>query len=291
MADTIKIQLENIYKPITEEQIRTAKNFVLRRESAANGLRSLVDALMEDAADEITRICYRYGVEPTAFTISPDYNPDMFKEIANVMDMLEDEILDLLEDYSLKCTKDEKKKAPLILWILALGRNNKGLRASLEQRLRTFLRDIEAMIAAARKAGFGTDKAVRLIRSKLHTAYQMPGMAAAFKNHSLFKARNIRYKGVKKENRGESNSEANNIDRFVKTTVQMAWMHYQYELYEEKGAAGYYVLRGSTYPCDLCDSKVGFHQIDDIDGYPPFHPNCCCFAVPVYEKDINDLTI
>ena len=291
MAETIKIQLENIYKPIAEEQIRTAKNFVLRRESAANGLRSLVDALMEDAADEITRICYRYSVEPTAFIISPDYNSDMFKEIANVMDRLEDEILDLLEDYSAKCTKDEKKKAPLILWILALGRNNKGLKASLEQRLRTLLRDIEAMIAAARKAGFGTDKAVRLIRNNLHTAYQMPGMAAAFKNHSLFKARNIRYKGVKKGNRGESNSEANNIDRFVKTTVQMAWMHYQHELYEEKGAAGYYVLRGSTFPCDLCDSKVGFHTMDDVEAFPPRHASCCCFTVPVFQKPVEEMLI
>lgn len=291
MADTIKIQLENIYKPITEEQIRTAKNFVLRRESAANVLRSLVDALMEDAADKITRICYRYGVNPTAFTISPDYNSEMFREIADVMDRLEDEILDLLEDYSAKCTKDEKKKVPLILWILALGRKGKGLRASLEQRLRAFLKDVEAMIAAARKAGFGTDKAVRLIRSNLHTAYQMPGMTAAFKNHSMFKAQNIRNRGVKKGNVGESNSEANNIDRFVKTTVQMAWMHYQHELYEERGAAGFMCFRGSTFHCPICDDVCNkFYSIDSQMPLP-VHPSCCCYAIPVYQKTVDEMLI
>ena len=89
MADSIKIQLSDMYMPVTQQDITTGKNFILRREQAANGLASLIDALLEDAATQITQICYRYGIDPTRFTISPNYNPDMFKEIAEVLDILE----------------------------------------------------------------------------------------------------------------------------------------------------------------------------------------------------------
>ena len=289
MAETIKIQLEDAFLPVTEEQVKEGKSFVLKRERAATALATLVDALLVTAAVDITQICYRYGVEPKDFHLSSRYNEKMFEEVAQVLDELEEEILDYISVYSTKCTKDDDEKKLLLLWILALGKNNVGLRKSLEQRLRIFSRDVEAMIVAAKIAKMDASKAVTTVRSYIHTAYQMPGMATAFKNASQFKAEYIKTRGVKHGNVGSSNSEANNIDRFVKTTVQMAWMHYQHELYEERGAAGYYVLRGSTYPCDLCDSKVGFHTMDDIDGSPPFHPNCCCYAVPVFERDIQTL--
>ena len=291
MADAIKIQLQDIYEPITEQQVRSAKNYILRREKVANALTLLVDALLEDAAAEITRICYRYEVNPTTFTISSSYNEKMMEEIARVMDKLEEDILDLISDYSTLCTTDKEKKNMLLLWVLALGRNNQGLRQSLEQRLRMFLGDLEAMIAAAKTANFKTSMAMTIIKGNIHTAYQMPGMQAAFANASLYQAEYIRSHGVKHGNRGSSNSEANNIIRFAKTTLQMAWMHSLWQKYVDDGADGYYVLRGSTYPCDLCDSKVGFHQIDDTDSFPPLHANCCCVAVPVNEKEIKQLTL
>jgi len=282
MAEDIQIQLLDIYQPISDEDVQTGKRFVLRRESAANGLASLVDSLLADAAAKITQIAYKYGVDAKNFLLSPSYNEQMFAEISQVLDELEDEILDLTESYSLKCTKDEKKKLWLLPWLLALGRGNKGLRRTLEDRLWIFSRDLEAMIAAAANAKMSQTKAVSVIRSNIHTAYNMPGMQSAFANASLFKAQYIRTRGVKKGKRGQSNSESNNIIRFAKTTLQMSWMHYHHNLYEEQGAAGYYVLRGSTYPCSLCDSMVGFHPIDDVEGYPPYHAHCQCFTVPVF---------
>ena len=287
MADAIKIQLQDIYEPITEEQVRSSKNYVLRREKAASALATLVDALLEDAAGEITRICYRYGVNPTTFTISGAYNVKMMEEVAKVMDKLEEDILTLISDYSTICTEDKEKKNLLLLWVLALGRNNQGLRQSLEQRLRVFLKDIEAMIAVAKTAKFDISKALILIKGNLHTVYQMPGMTAAFQNASLYEAEFIRSRGVKAGNRGSSNSEANNILRFAKMTLQMAWMHSLQQKFEEEGAAGYVCLRGSSYPCSFCDEVCGvFYPIES--QFPlPVHPNCACYAVPVYEKDIQ----
>ena len=207
----------------------------------------------------------------------------MFNEIADVLNDLEDEILDLILSYSTRCTKDEDKKLRLLPWILALGKNDKGLRASLQDRLWVFSRDVEAMIAAAKTAKFDASRAVSVIKSNLHTAYQMPGMAAAFAHSSLYKAHYIRTRGVKKGNRGSSNSEANNIIRFAKMTVQMSWMHYHQELYKEQGAAGYICLRGSLFDCQICDDVCNvFYPIDHPIPLP-VHANCCCYAVPVFK--------
>ena len=289
MADTIKIQLSDMYEAVTEQQIRTAKNFVLRRESAARGVSSLVDALMEDAAEELTKIAYRYGIEPMNFQISPIYNEKMFEEMGKVLDDLEDEILDLTCSYATKCTEDKEKKPLLLLWVLALGKNNQGLRKTLEDRLWMFSRDIEAMLVAVKSAGHDLTKAITRIKSYLHAVYTMPEMKPLFKYSQKYKATYIRSKGVKYGNQGSSNSEANNIIRFVKTTIQMAWMHYLQEKYMDEDAAGYVTLRGSNYICELCDSHRGWHPIDDKEDFPPFHPHCACYAVPVFEKDLETI--
>ena len=291
MNKNIKIQLLDIYQMPSEQQVSSAKKYLLLREQAANALSLLVDALLSDAAGEITRICYKYGVNPTAFTISSSYNEKMMEEVAEVMDKLEEDILELIGDYSTACTSNKEKKRLLLLWVLTLGKNNQGLQQTIHQRLRMFLRDLEAMIAAAKTAKFDIIKAVTVIKGNIHTAYQMPGMIAAFDKASLYEAEYIRSRGVKHGYRGSSNSEANNINRMAKTTLQMAWMHQQRQNYEEQGAAGFYVLRGSTYHCDYCQSYVGFHTIGDVEAFPPRHASCCCLAIPVFEKDIKQLTL
>lgn len=291
MAETIKIQLEDAFLPVTNEQVQQGKSFVLKRERAATALATLVDALLVTAAADITQICYRYGVEPKDFQLASRYNEKMFEEVAQVLDELEEEILDYISVYSTKCTKDDDEKKLLLLWILALGKNNMGLRKSLEQRLRVFSRDVEAMIVAAKLAKMDASKAVTTVRSYIHTAYQMPGMATAFKNASQFKAEYIRTRGVKQGNVGSSNSEANNILRFAKTTLQMAWMHWQREEYDREGAIGFMCFRGSTFPCAICDDVCNrFYPIDSQMPLP-VHANCACWAIPVFQRDINDLTI
>lgn len=282
MEETLNILIPYGYEPPTEADVRTGKNYVLRRESAARGLSSLIDALLKDAAEKITTLCYQYNVDPKDFQISSKYNEKLFEQIAQILDELEDEILDLVLEYSTRCTESKKRRGTLLPWILLLGKNNRNLKQTLETRLRAFSRDIEAAIVVARLTKLDVTKAVTSIKSNLHTIYNMPGMTAAFANSSLFKAVNIRNKGVKHGNVGSSNSEANNIIRFAKTTVQMAWMQNQYLNYEEKGAAGFYVGRGSNYPCSLCDSHVGWHPIEETEHFPLFHAHCQCWTIPIF---------
>lgn len=287
--ESIKIQLADFYEPVTEEQVQRAKNYVLRRESAARGLSSLIDALLQDAAVKITSICYRYNINPTLFELSYKYNEKMFEEVAAVMDELEEDILDLVSVYSTKCTKDKEKKNALFLWILTLGRGGKALKATLETRLRAFMGDLEAMIVAAKVAGLNTSQAANIIKNNLHNVYQTAIMKNVFRQANMYKAKNIRTKGVKHGNVGNSNSEANNIVRFAKTTLQMAWMRQMRQNYKDEGAAGFMCFRGSTFHCPICDDVCNkFYSIDSQMPLP-VHPSCCCYAVPVFEKDVSQI--
>ena len=289
MAEDIRIQLEDIYKDVTDEDIRSGKNYVLRRERAAQSLSSLIDDMLADAAEKLTLIAYRYGINPEKFRIASSYNEKMFDEMSDVLDSLEDEILDMTVSYATRCTDDDDDRNLLMLLVLALGKDNKGLRETLDTRLWMFSRDVEAMIAATKAAGYSSTEAVLRIRSSLHAVYTMPEVKKLFGDAQKYAATYIRSRGVKYGNMGSSNSEANNILRFSRTTVQMGWMEYRQREYAEDGAAGYITLRGSSYPCRECDSHVGVHPIDDKADFPPFHANCCCYAVPVYEKGMSEL--
>ncbi len=286
MEDELDILLPFGYITPTDEDIKKGKSYVLKRERFARGLSSLIDALLLEAAEKITKLCYQYDVNPQNFQITSSYNKELFEKISEILDELENQIIELINDYSTRCTENKDRKAVLIAWLMLLGRDNLTLRQTLETRLLAFKKDLEAMIVATKKAKYDVSKAIARIKSSLHSVYVMPEMKPVFANATTFKAQNIKSRGIKYKNFGNSNSEANNITRFARITLQMTWMRNQVIDFKEKGVNGYIQLRGSDYPCSICDSETGFFtNINEIYTKPLPHPNCMCYRVPVYKND------
>ena len=285
MDEAINILVPFGYSDITEEDVRKGKRYILRREAAAVAASDAVLGILKDAAERIVLLCYKYNVDPKEFRISSRYNKELFEEIARILDDAEDEILDIVLDFSTRCTESKDRRASLLPWVLALGRGNKNLRQTLDTRLWNFSRDMEAAVVAMRMAGRKQSDAVERILSNLNSIYSMPEMRAAFAKSTSVKATFVRSKGIKYGNVGNSNSETVNIDRFTRMTVQLAWMRSQLMDFKESGADGYYQLRGSSYPCQMCDDETGFHEgIDGMmeDPYPHFH--CQCYRIPAYRE-------
>lgn len=270
------------YQAPSQQDIDAAKQFILQREENARMLEDKIDELLADAAEEIVIICYRYDVDPQKLYIASGFNEQMMNEIAEVMDELEEEILALMQEYATRSTKDRDRINALLLWMASLGRGNRNLRDTLEGYLYKFMKDLEAAIAALRFADATMADAVTKVKTNLHTIYTMPEVMAAFKNASEFAATYIQSRGVQKGGVGLSNNGSTNVTNMARLTLQMVWMRSRRLEMEEDGAAGFYVLRGSNYPCDYCDSKVGFHPMTDIDYFPPFHGHCCCYVVPIF---------
>lgn len=289
MSNTIKISLDTSqYRLPTQEDITSGKQFILRREEYARVLEAKVDDCLANAAQEIVTICYKYNVDPQKFSINSQYNEKMMAEIAEVMDNLEEEILDLIYDYSTATVSDGSpsgRKEALAAWIALLGRGNRNLQGTLDGYLYKTMKDWETAIAALRYANVAMAAAVTKVKSHLHSIYTMPEVRATFDHAEDFNATYIRNKGIQKGAVGISNNGSTNVTNMAKLTLQMAWMKELSMEHEDDGAAGYYVLRGSSYPCETCDSMVGFHKMEDIDGYPPYHGHCCCYVIPIFPAE------
>lgn len=289
MDNNIKIYINTAqYKLPTQEDITSAKQFILQREEYARILEDKVDDCLANAAQQIVTICYKYNVDPQKFSISSQYNENMMIEIAEVMDNAEQEILDYIYEDSTSVTNNRSHINALIAWMATLGRGNKNLTDTLDDYLYKAMKDWEAAIATLRYANVSMATAVTKVKSYLHSIYTMPEVRAAFKNADDFNATYIRSRGVQKGGVGLSNNGSTNVTNMAKITLQMAWMKEQSMKYKEEGAAGYYVLRGSSYPCELCDSMVGFHKMEDIESYPPYHGHCCCYSIPIFTVNKED---
>lgn len=286
MADSINIKLDTAkYVAPTLDDINAAKQFILRREDMACVLVSRIDELLDDAIERITEICYKYNVNPELLYFSSAFNEDMMDEIAEVMDELEEAILDLIYEYSTRVTNNRTRMIALANWMALLGRGNRNLRDTLEDYLYKFLKDLEAAIAALRYANVDVAAATTKIKTYKHTIYTMPEIISAFKHAEDFTATYIRSRGVQKGGAGLSNNGSTNVTNMGATTLQMTWMRSQAMDFKENGVAGYYQLRGSTFPCEICDDETGFHPgIADIFVKPFPHPHCKCYRIPIYPK-------
>lgn len=287
MSGKVIINLDtDLYVAPTQSEISAAKRFVRQRTDNAVHLSELIDALLQQAAKSITLVCYKYNIAPEDFEYSA--NKDLKKEVYEILDNLEDEIYALIEEYSTNITKDKERKKALLAWLVLL--KSKGfddLRSSLHGKLMQFAYDLEAQIAAQKLVGNNSVTAVSRILTTLHSVYTAPEILAAFKKRS--KAYYIQQKGVHEGGKGHSASGANNVMSFGRLTADMAWMHEKYtQLKDNEQIAGFYVLRGSNYPCDLCDSMVGFHYINEVEAFPPFHAYCKCYIVPIKGKSYEE---
>ena len=277
MGNDIKITIPNGYEAPTDADIANAKKWTrLRNENAAR-LSSLIEKRLQEAAEELVKIGYKYNCKPEDFQFSFDKN--LREDVAKVMNDLEEDIMELVEEYSLNETEDKDRRNNILLpWLLALhAKNTKNLRGTLHERIRQFLFDTEAQIAAMKLVKYNQTKAISRVISTLHAVYGSPEVQAAFKMKSA--ARYIISKGNHEGNKGLSSSGAVTIEKFGDMTARMAWSRSQYEEAKAENKAGYFCFRGSTYPCAPCDDVCRvFHPIEE-GMVLPVHGHCCCYAV------------
>jgi hypothetical protein len=73
------------------------------------------------------------------------------------------------------------------------------------------------------------------------------------------------------------------LETMLTYAVADAWTWWQNDKAKDDGAFGYFVLRGSSYPCPICDDAAEvFHPINDTEHIVPLHLNCKCYIVYSY---------
>lgn len=304
MKEPVSINLDTSkYRMPTQDEVNNAKRFIRNRERTASALETIIDNILTQAAGEIAEVCLKYNIPAKDFSMT--VNKQMFTEVSTAMDRIEEEIMSLIQEYSLKATNDKDRKKLLAAYIASLGRGNNNLQDTLEGYLYRYLYDLEAIIAAMKlsmenNAKLSSAAVVAKIKSSQHSIYTTPEVKSAMsaKNLAAMQATYIRtrgnhsFDGVPLSSVGVSNSNANNVVNMAKNTMAMAWMKNLAATFQDNDeVVGYWVARGSSYDCKICNSQVGFHKKDDLDGLPLYHSHCCCVAIPIYGAGSEEIDL
>lgn len=304
MKKPVRINLDTSkYRMPTQDEVNNAKRFIRNRERTASALETIIDNILTQAAGEIAEVCLKYNIPAKDFSMT--VNKQMFTEVSTAMDRIEEEIMSLIQEYSLKATNDKDRKKLLAAYIASLGRGNNNLQDTLEGYLYRYLYDLEAIIAAMKlsmenNAKLSSAAVVAKIKSSQHSIYTTPEVKSAMsaKNLAAMQATYIRtrgnhsFDGVPLSSVGVSNSNANNVANMAKNTMAMAWMKNLAATFQDNDeVVGFWVARGSSYDCKICNSQVGFHKKDDLDGLPLYHSHCCCVAIPIYGAGSEEIDL
>lgn len=258
----------------TAEEIRQAKDYILLRLRAERIAVSELDAALLSAARRIISISARYGIPPERFRFSAD--PALHAEVGAVLATLRGALADRIEQ--LDTFKDDDEHS-FVAPALTEPDKDKTFRQRLAEYTSRWGYELEATIAAAGLAGVKDQgEILRGVRDFLEHPYDNPWI----KDH-MGESECVRLENIPHYGRGKPIASKVALGMLLTTVVAKGWMQNWARL--NAGKKGYYVFRGSSFPCEICDYQASFpHDASDAGGLPPFHPNCCCYVV--YTNDL-----
>lgn len=195
---------------------------------------------LRDAAERVVGLCQLYNIPPTLFSFQ--YNAELSSGIEQILQ-------DLLEEVEFAClslaTDTDKADESVLLPFINREVDGLDFDERMENYVDTFRSELEDYVT------------LRLSQDEV-SDWDVNWKGFSHKGMSAF----------------------NLLDRLTRFTIASAWMYAYISEMESRGCIGFYSMRGSSYPCDLCDEMKGFHKLDD--AYPPYHANCKCIMIPIY---------
>ncbi len=247
----------------SDKDVQAAKAYLIERISAEQAMDYQLERVLREAAERIVTICYLAHVNPKRFRYL-DLTLRAQSEIDEVINEVQEAIDDYFQTFAIP---DHEENRDIILPII-LGENH-GM--TFEQRLSGYCdkyRDeLMVLVGAGLLLGIRQSALAKSIGDHLRQPYKNPLLADGIESALSY-------------GRGRTNSMFTALSDLTRFGIADAWMRDWAITTRNNGALGWWVRRGSTYPCELCDSMVGFHA--DESELPPYHGHCACIAVPVY---------
>ena len=142
--------------------------------------------------------------------------------------------------------------------------------------LANFAEDIVRMVKAGAIMGYSDQQLLSSIRTGYKDPYHTSVITKA-------KRKDINI-DIPSYGKGYCRNAYQNIVRNASQVIALAWGRAEQEYGQENKAIGYFVYRGSSYPCEACDSLVGYmHDIKTM--VIPQHPRCQCRAEFVFKDN------
>lgn len=254
----------------TPEELEAAKDFLRKRLESEQSMSA-----------DVERLLYTYAGYLLSALFSDSSDEDL--EL-----LIQDLIEQLLTDCELLAVDEREDKRDAILLYMLGERNGDTLEGRVNKRCHTLFNEVFAVYTAGKLLGWDENSLLSSIKANFEHPWQ---------NEVLVAVR-------EKINRGEIDADIEDFEEahygkgveisslgalqtMLGYAIADAWTWWQYEDSKEKGAKGYFVVRGSSYPCDICQSAAdSFHPIDDTEHIVPLHKNCKCYIVYSYVERI-----
>lgn len=247
-----------------ESDITAAKEYLIQRLDAEHAMQHRLEALMREAAERVVDILYTANIHPTVASFG-DLPIRVQWDIDEVVEWLKEAINDYFQLYAIA---DHEDNSDLLLPLI-LGENH-GM--TFEERLTDYVgkyrNELLILIGAGLFLGVAKAALISSIGDNLRRPYANPLLKDGIDAPLTY-------------GRGRSNSMFNALNALTRFGIESGWMRHWEMVTASKGAVGWMVQRGSSYPCAPCDDNCGFHSVDEGTGLP-VHNSCCCIAVPIY---------
>lgn len=194
--------------------------------------------------------------------------------------LVEDLIARLLDDCeTLAVDEHDDDRDSILAFILrAWGDNN--LEGRIRWRVGTFFDEVLAISVAGMLLGVPVAEVIASVIMSLKAPWQNPILIEIRKK--ILNGQVSPPEGVDFSERhyghGVPLSSLTALIDITRFAVAEGWNWYDYDKHKDN-AKGYFVFRGSSYPCDECDSHVGYHPASDTSNLPLFHKHCYCYVV------------
>lgn len=255
----------------TEKDIESAKAYLRQRLEAELSMTHNLEIIMREAAERFVEICYDAKIDPSDVSFG-NLPIKVQMQINEVVDWLRETI----DDYflTLAVYNHEENKEKILPFILG---ENHGM--TFDERLDGYCSKYRDELLLLMGAGLFLGLTKKVLAKSIGEHLKLP-----YKNPDLVDgiAAPLTY------GRGRTNSMFTAISDLARFGIARGWMKNWELKTKNDGCIGWVVQRGSTYPCEICDSMVGFHA--DESELPPYHLSCCCIAIPIYRnRDPNYL--
>lgn len=144
-----------------------------------------------------------------------------------------------------------------------------------------FRNEIEAYIAIGISKGMNTAQILNYYLTWLKNPIASPLILEAIRKQG-YKAELLRNKPKTKN---KYKSAHNNLVRLKQDSTMRAYNHAINSIWlGNPNITGWYTVRGSSYPCIVCDDHTyELHTKDEL--FYGWHPRCCCIMLPFYITD------
>lgn len=247
----------------TKEELDAARDYLRQRMEAEGLMERTITTILDECADTLIGFILGGATD---------------EEIDTVIESLVDSLMEYID---LIAVSEHDGRDMLLLWLHDEW-NGGTMEKIVRMRAGTFHDEVAVACAAGELLHRTSAEILSAVKSSMRDPWHNPMIIEVL--NEAAKGSIVIPDGLDLEERhygqGIPVSTLTALEFLGVSAVADAWTWWQHEDEKGKGAVGYFVERGSSFPCEECDSHTGiFYPIDDTEHLPQYHRNCRCFVV------------